>query len=331
MRKNKNYKKFISILFSLIMIFALAGCSQETIDMAGEILGDIDEEYSSNYPSYETSGKYTPQVIINGEEIEWYSGKPYIEINGNKPFFENSEITTDEFEIYEELDDLGRCGVTFANISPYTMPTEERGEIGHIKPSGWHTSNYRETNVQIDGNYLYNRCHLIGFQLAGENDNRQNLITGTRYLNIDGMLGFENDIAQYVKDTENHVMYRVTPIFDGNNLVASGVLMEAYSVEDKGKGICFNVFAYNVQPGVEIDYATGDNWEYKGDTTTENTPQYSENEDGVVYILNTNSKKYHYEDCPNADSIKEENKEIFNGTKDWLADNGYTPCGSCKP
>ena len=343
--RNKNKTKLLCALFSLLMVFSFIGCSDESYDLAYDIAYDLLESVNENgisyvedynstnnsYNNYETSGEYTPNVVINGRTIEWYSGKPYIEINNNEPFFTNKEITTDEFEIYEELDSLGRCGVTFANISPYTMPTEERGEIGHIKPSGWHSSNYRETNVEIDGNYLYNRCHLIGFQLAGENDNRQNLITGTRYLNIDGMLGFENMIADYVKETGNHVMYRVTPIFDGNNLLASGVLMEAYSVEDNGAGICFNVFAYNVQPGVEIDYATGDNWEYKGNTNNIQTPQYTENKDGIVYILNTNSKKYHYEDCPNASSIKEENKETFNGTIDWLEDNGYSPCGSCKP
>lgn len=188
-------------------------------------------------------------------EIPAYAGYACAEVNHNQPFFEADEITTEPFEWYSELDALGRCGVAYANICQELMPTEERGEIGMIKPSGWHTVKYPEV---IDDLYLYNRCHLIGFQLAGENANEKNLITGTRYLNIEGMLPFENQVANYVKNTGYHVLYRVTPIFSERNLVADGVLMEAYSVEDEGAGVCFCVFAYNVQPGVEIDYKTGE-------------------------------------------------------------------------
>lgn len=198
--------------------------------------------------------KNTPTISL--ENIPAYAGEPYVILNDNQPDFNLGDLTTEEFEIYSNLDFLGRCGVAYANISPESMPTEERGEIGQIKPSGWQTVRYEF----IDGKYLYNRCHLIGFQLAGENANEKNLITGTRYLNVVGMLPFENMVADYVEDTGNHVLYRVTPIYGGSDLVASGVQIEAISVEDEGEGICFNIYAYNVQPGVVIDYSTGENW-----------------------------------------------------------------------
>lgn len=185
-----------------------------------------------------------------------FSGEPYVEVNGNEPFFTEDEITDESFESYGEMDALERCTVCIASIGEDLMPTEERGSIGYVKPSGWQNEKYDF----IDGKYVYNRCHLIGFQLTGENATRENLITGTRYLNVEGMLPFENDVAQYIRDTGNHVMYRVTPVFEEDNLLASGVLMEAYSVEDEGEGICFNVYCYNVQPGVIIDYSTGENF-----------------------------------------------------------------------
>lgn len=193
---------------------------------------------------------------IEISDIPEYSGLPYVEINSNVPYFTDDEkVNIEVFEEYSNLDFLGRCGLAYANICPEIMPTEERGEIGMIKPSGWHTVKY---NDLIDGNYLYNRCHLIAFCLAGENANEKNLITGTRYLNIEGMLPFETQVASYVERTGNHVLYRVTPSYEGNNLVADGVRIEAWSIEDNGKGICFNVYCYNVQPGIEIDYKTGD-------------------------------------------------------------------------
>ena len=190
------------------------------------------------------------------EDFPPYDGAPYVTLGDGVPDFEKSEMVTDAFETYSELDALGRCGTAYANVCRELMPTEERGAIGMVKPSGWHTVKYD----CVDGKYLYNRCHLIGYQLTAENANKQNLITGTRYLNVIGMLPFENMVADYVHETNNHVLYRVTPIFDGSDLVARGVLMEAWSVEDEGDGVCFNVYCYNVQPGVEIDYATGDNW-----------------------------------------------------------------------
>ncbi len=185
-----------------------------------------------------------------------FSGEPCIEVNGNMPFFTEDEITAESFESYGETDALERCTVCVASIGKDLMPTEERGYIGYVKPSGWQNEKYDF----VDGKYVYNRCHLIGFQLTGENATRENLITGTRYMNTEGMLPFENEVAQYIKKTGNHVMYRVTPIFEGDNLLASGVLMEAYSVEDDGEGICFNVYCYNAQPGVIIDYSTGENF-----------------------------------------------------------------------
>lgn len=191
------------------------------------------------------------------ETIPEYSGNPYVELNGNLPYFTDEELSTTAFELYSELDSLGRCGAGYANICKEIMPTEERGSIGMVKPTGWHTVKYD----CITDRYLYNRCHLIGYQLAGENANEKNLITGTRYLNVDGMLPFENEVADYVNDTDNHVLYRVTPVFSGNNLLASGVIIEAKSVEDNGAGVQFNVYCYNVQPGISIDYTTGESWE----------------------------------------------------------------------
>jgi len=199
---------------------------------------------------------------VSLSDIPEYIGKPYVYINNNIPFFTESDLTTTSYEKYSKLDKLGRCGVATASIGKDIIPTEERGSIGSVKPTGWHTVRYQG----IDGNYLYNRCHLIGYQLSGENANEKNLITGTRYLNVEGMLPFENMVAQYVEKTSNHVLYRVTPIFEGENLLASGVLIEAKSVEDNGKGIQFNVYCYNVQPGIEIDYKTGESsgTEYTG-------------------------------------------------------------------
>lgn len=186
--------------------------------------------------------------------IPAYSGEAYVILNENQPEFDTEELSTESYEYYSELDALGRCGTAYALIGTDLMPTEERTSIGHVKPSGWHTIKYDI----IRDKYLYNRCHLIGFQLTGENANEKNLITGTRQMNVEGMQPFETDVAKYIKETDYHVMYRVTPIYEGNNLVANGVQMEAYSVEDNGKGICFNVFVYNVQDGIEIDYATGE-------------------------------------------------------------------------
>ena len=193
---------------------------------------------------------------VSVEDVPAYSGQPYVIINDGIPLFTEDELVAESYEYYGQLDGLGRCTVTMACVGRDLMPTEDRGDIGKVKPTGW-VQNFYDN---VDGGALYNRCHLIGFQLTGENANKENLITGTRYMNVDGMLPFEDQVAEYVKETGNHVLYRVTPVFDGDNLVASGVQMEAQSVEDNGKGVQFHVYVYNVQPGIVIDYATGDNY-----------------------------------------------------------------------
>jgi DNA-entry nuclease len=207
--------------------------------------GYISEEYLDDLFIQKESS-----VSYNLSSIPEYNGEDYVVINNNVPFFDKTEAH--EFESYSELDSLGRCGAAYALVTKDTMPTEERGSIASIKPSGWHTIKYDI----VDGKYLYNRCHLIGYQLTGENANEKNLITCTRYTNVGVMLSFENQVATYVKDTSHSVLYRVTPIFEGNNLIASGIEMEAMSIEDDE--IMFHVYIYNIQPGITIDYATGD-------------------------------------------------------------------------
>lgn len=271
-------------------------------------------------------------------EVPEYSGDPYVEINDNQPEFEDYELTTEAFEEYSELDELGRCGTAEACVGEETMPTEERGNISSVKPTGWKNKDYDN----VDGGRLYNRCHLIGFQLTGENANEKNLITGTRYMNTEGMLPFENMVADYVHETDNHVLYRVTPIFDGDDLVASGVQMEAESVEDDGAGVCFNVYVYNVQPQITINYATGDNWESDTVESDKDLSEYDETdrledpegswaEEEQTYILNVNSHKFHLPECSGAKDMKEQNKREFTGTRSELIEEGYEPCGSCNP
>lgn len=259
-----------------------------------------------------------PQQTVSLEDIPAYSGEPYVEIDGNVPDFPEEDQVAESFESYAPLDFLGRCGTAYACISTDLMPTEERGSIGQVKPSGWQTVKYDF----VDGKYLYNRCHLIGYQLTAENANEENLITGTRYLNVEGMLPFENMVADYIKETENHVLYRVTPIFEGDNLVASGVQMEALSVEDAGEGICYNVYCYNVQPGVEIDYATGESREA-------DAAQTDSQEQAQEYVLNTASKKIHLPDCSSVAGIGEKNKSYYTGNYEDLLAQGYSLCGNC--
>lgn len=292
---------------------------------------------------------------FNVADVPAYSGEPYTAVNNNEPYFTSDNLTTEAFENYSELDALGRCGVAYANVCIETMPTEKRGSISEVKPTGWHSVKYDN----VDGKSLYNRCHLIGYQLTAENANQQNLITGTRYLNVDGMLPFENMVADYVKETDNHVLYRVTPIFTGDNLVADGVLMEGYSVEDEGDGICFCVYAYNVQPGITIDYATGDSWmsSEKGNsdsssggnsTVSQSAADKSGTQQAAVqtesvketsapvstgteYILNTNTKKFHYPSCSSVKQMKASNKKEYTGSRDDLIAQGYDPCKKCNP
>lgn len=304
---NKKVLSVISIILVLLLTFS--GCGGSLFN--GDILPEIDD-----------IGTSVENTTISLEDIPEYSGSPYIAINDNQPSFSESDYTTEAFEEYAELDYLGRCGVTFACVGVEIMPTEKRGDIGMVKPTGWVTSKYDF----VDGRYLYNRCHLIGYQLTGENANTSNLITGTRYMNTEGMLPFENMIADYVKETENHVLYRVTPIFEGNNLVASGVQMEAWSVEDDGDGICFNVYCYNVQPGVVIDYATGKNW--LDEETTES--EKIDVDKNAEYVLNTSSKKIHSPECSGAKNMSEKNKKTIKGTDlIYYLQQGYEYCSSC--
>ena len=264
-------------------------------------------------------------VSVSLEEVPAYSGSPYVELDGNLPGFSLEERTTDSFETYSTLDALGRCGPAYACIGQDLMPTEDRESISSVRPTGWVQAEYDF----VEGGSLYNRCHLIGFQLTGENANEENLITGTRYMNVEGMLPFENMVADYIKETGNHVLYRAIPIFEGENLVASGVVMEALSVEDEGEGVCFHVYVYNVQPGVEIDYATGESWE-TGDSAFSALESQAEEQE-TDYVLNTSSKKFHRPDCPSVDSMSGKNRQEYHGTREELIAQGYEPCGSCNP
>lgn len=305
-------KKFLNILLILIVsLSVLSGCSAGENNFFNDL--DITAQSASDYVNYDLSN------------VPDYDGEAYIELNGNVPEFSESEKTYSEsFEEYGKLDSLGRCTYAVSCIGKDLMPTEKRGSIGSVKPSGWHISKYDF----VDGKYLYNRCHLIGYQLTAENANERNLITGTRYLNVEGMLPFENDVADYIEITNNHVYYKVTPIFEGNNLVANGVQMQAYSVEDNGQGISFNVYCYNVQPGVAIDYATGDNQTVASSSITSTS---SDEADKKTYIVNTKTKKFHNPDCDGAKKMSSSNKKKYKGTRDSLISNGYSPCQKCNP
>lgn len=380
-KHNRPQKRLITQLsLWLALLLAFTGCAESTVTsqdntyaieqlatIPSELLeasGTAVSEPESGQPQENASDTQESQQVTSatdvptGEgtsafslrEIPAYSGTPYTEVNGNQPYFTEEELTTQSFETYSELDSLGRCGVAYANVGQDLMPTEPRGEIGAVKPTGWHLVKYDN----VDGKYLYNRCHLIAYMLAAENANPQNLITGTRYLNVQGMLPFETKVCDYVKNTGNHVLYRVTPIFDGDNLLADGVLMEAYSVEDAGEGISFCVFAYNVQPGIGIDYATGDNWaegsgtyqstvasvaeetpapQPETDTAVQITPELSAPQETqqTTYVLNTNTMKFHYPTCSSVDDMKEKNKQIYTGSRDEVINMGYVPCKRCNP
>ena len=325
----KHLKHIRLFIILLLMIFTLTGCTLE-----------INTNYENKISIQTNSTNTYTQNIVNDQKedvnlnneieidstfdlskIPAYRDVPYAVVNNNKPFFEEKDFSNKSYESYSELDSLNRCGVAIANIGKDLMPTDERESIGSIKPSGWQTVKYES----VDGKYLYNRCHLIGFQLTGENANKENLITGTRYLNVQGMLPFENMVADYIKETNNHVLYRVTPIFENDNLVASGVLMEAKSYEDNGEGIEFNVYCYNVQPNIKINYKTGES------SSVNNKNNIIEDEVKTKYVLNTNSKKIHLPECNNAKDIKEKNKKEVFEAKVVLIKQGYEACGSCKP
>jgi DNA-entry nuclease len=324
----KNKLKILPLL--LLLSLLLTGCTAETTQAA------MPSTSAAETAAVTAAAEVVPdEAIVTLDTIPAFTDQPYVVINGNQPFFTEGDLTTETFETYSALDDLGRCGVAFANVCLETMPTEERGSISQVKPSGWQSIQYDF----VDGKSLYNRCHLIGFQLTAENANECNLITGTRYLNVQGMLPFENLVADYVKETENHVLYRVTPLFTGDNLVADGVLMEAYSVEDDGDGICFCVYAYNNQPGVTINYATGESQadgtivddvsETIAETVTETTATTTE--ETQDYVLNTRSKKFHLPTCSGVSTMRETNRQDFTGTREELIAQGYEACGICKP
>lgn len=358
-------KKIAALLLCATISISSSGCTisdynnDHSETTATAILNDIEVLESNHHLAAETD----TYQDFSLSDIPDYNNKPYFTVNDNIPFFNESELADKSFESYSDLDDLGRCGVAYACIDKDIMPTEERGNIGSIKPSGWQTVKYDN----VDGKYLYNRCHLISYQLSGENANEKNLITGTRYLNVDGMLPFENMTADYINETENHVLYRVTPIFDGDDLLASGVLLEGYSVEDKGEGICFNVFCYNVQPDIIINYANGDSKTALDNTTTTTaqittptspttttattttttsttttvtittpttttvTTTQTTKSQGTTYILNTNTKKFHYPSCSSVKQMKESNKKEYTGDRADVISQGYNPCKRCHP
>lgn len=306
--KQKRFTQLRTLLFALVIALSAANIPalSPVTDSTVVVTAEAKDKFSlSNVPKYKDQA--------------------FVEIHGNKPYFTKKEKgNTKSFENYHKLDKLGRCGVAYANISQETMPTEERGAIGSVKPTGWHTAKYKGV---VDGNYLYNRCHLIAYCLTAENANKKNLITGTRYLNIEGMLPYETMVAKYVEKTGNHVLYRVTPVFKGNNLLASGVLMEGYSVEDNGKGINYCVYAYNVQPGIKIDYKTGDS---KLLSSKANASSDADS-DKQTYIVNTNTKKFHKPSCSSVKSMSTKNKKKYTGYRKNLIDNGYNPCKNCNP
>ena len=266
-------------------------------------------------------GKWQPAADIpfTAEDIPAYTGEPYVVIHDNLPYFNTAAVPAEDMEYYSPLDELDRCGATWAVVGRDLMPTEKRGDISAVHPSGWINHQYDH----VDGKSLYNRCHLIGFQLAGENANERNLITGTRTMNVKGMLPFENMVADFVKEDGGHVAYRVTPVFAGDELVARGVVMEGWSLEDDGETVAFCVFAHNIEPGVAIDYATGENW--AGDPTP---PQAGKTQ---RYVLNTSSRKFHDPSCTGVDSIGKDNRRSFTGTRQELIDQGYEPCKRCNP
>ncbi len=352
-KKRRTYGFLTGLL--LILSVCLTSCgNQGQTDSGKDSNTQSGTKVAAEDHSAEEKGSDS-ESYVTVDDVPAYSGEPYVEVNDNQPEFTEEELTTVSYEDYSELDELGRCQTAEACIGQDLMPTEARESISSVKPTGWRNKSYDT----VDGGYVYNRCHLIGFQLTGENANEENLITGTRYMNVEGMLPFEDEVAAYIEETDNHVMYRVTPVFEGDDLVASGVQMQAESVEDDGAGISFNVYVYNVQPYVVIDYKTGENWE--GDEIaepegkwadgTEAEPSDSKSDSKInaktdsaatskaeakdtkeqTYILNKNTKKFHKPECSGAKKIKAKNKGEYTGSRQTLIDEGYEPCGNCNP
>lgn len=335
----KRNMSWLALVLALLLL--VPGCGsgmagQETKAVSGEEQGQAEEEvFDVSLQKRSAAGE-----SFSIEDIPEFSGDPYVVLNNNEPEFSQADFSEESYETYSELDELGRCGTATANIGQDLMPVEKRGSISQIKPSGWHSVQYE----WVDGKSLYNRCHLIGYQLTAENANERNLITGTRFMNTEGMLPFENMVADYIDETDNHVLYRVTPIFEGDNLVASGVQMEAWSVEDEGEGICFNIYAYNKEPGVVIDYKTGESHAEEAEPAARTVEAEDAADAGAAvsgeakgrsvvseYILNTNTKKFHRPSCSSADEIKDENRQTYSGDREELISQGYEPCKKCEP
>lgn len=329
-KKRRTYGFLTGLL--LILSVCLTSCGNQGQTDSGK---DSNTQSGTKVAAEDHSAKEKgsdSESYVTVDDVPAYSGEPYVEVNDNQPEFTEEELTTVSYEDYSELDELGRCQTAEACIGQDLMPTEARESISSVKPTGWRNKSYDT----VDGGYVYNRCHLIGFQLTGENANEENLITGTRYMNVEGMLPFEDEVAAYIEETDNHVMYRVTPVFEGDDLVASGVQMQAESVEDDGVGISFNVYVYNVQPYVVIDYKTGENWE--GDEIAEPEGKWADGTEAEpsdtkeqMYILNKNTKKFHKPECSGAKKIKVKNKGEYTGSRQTLIDEGYEPCGNCNP
>ena len=323
-------QKILSLLLVIILVLSFGACKkdepvQQTTD--GSSASTASQPSSSQELQQTTTQVSHTAETLSENNLPEYAGKPYQIVNGNEPAFTDQlKSSAKAFENYTKLDSLKRCGAALACLGKETMPTEKRGSISSVKPSGWKSYTYDF----VDGGSLYNRCHLIGFQLSAENANERNLITGTRYMNTQGMLPFENMTADYIKETDYHVLYRVTPIFVGSELVARGVQMEAYSVEDEGDGVCFNVYCFNVQPGVEINYKTGES-KLAEQSKSVSTTAKQQNEKTSEFILNTSSHKFHKPDCNSVGNISDKNKSSFKGTRQELIDKGYKPCGACNP
>ena len=320
----KRFTKILALLLALLLLFT--ACEIPKLPTGNDDKGPSGDGSITidDNSGIGTSGSPVGTVCLLSA-IPRYSGKAFVDVNGGEPNFTEADLVTESYETYGDLDKLGRCTVCISSIGVDLMPTEDRESISSVTPSGWINKKY-DTSL-VEGGYIYNRCHLIGFQLTGENAKKENLITGTRYLNIEGMLPFENMIASYVKETENHVLFRVTPVFDGDNLMASGVLMEAKSVEDDGDGISFAVFAYNVQPGIIIDYKTGDSV-LSGEELPE-APAYEQGE--TLYVLNVSSKRVHRPECSGVADMKEHNKQETYELLSSLLSRGFKTCGTCKP
>lgn len=299
--------KKITAVLTIILILSFCGCSQ-----TAEETPESDKAATTTEITSETTTETT--VANDVSEIPEYSGEPSVAVNDNIPVFDDSLKTTDSFEEYGALDKRGRCTTAMANLSVDTQPAsnEVRGDIASVHPSGWKSDQGWE------------RCHLIGWQLSGENDNPRNLVTGTHYMNVDGMLPYENEVATYIEETGNHVLYQVTPIFKGKNMVCSGVQMQAESVEDEGEGVSFNVFCFNVSPGREIDYKTGS-------VTITDEEVASANSFERTYVLNRNTMRFHYPSCSSVSQMAEHNREYVTTSREKLIQEGFQPCGNCEP